>query len=240
MNLRCRNLGPVTQSSARTKAPPPVGHAALSRPRMRGWLHLYAFAVAIVCGIVLCSLAANRPGWTPLIACGIYSVTVCGLFGISALYHRKLWGPRGYTIMKRLDHAMIFIFIAGTYTPFSLLLLPDGRASVLLTGIWAGAVAGAALKLIWPMAPRWLGVPLYIGLGWAAVFVLPDLLRHGGVTALVLLIAGGVTYSVGAVFYALKWPNPWPTTFGHHEFFHACTLVAAVCHYIAVYFALFA
>jgi hemolysin III len=207
---------------------------------MRGWLHLYAFAVAIVCGIVLCSLAGSRPGWTPLIACGIYSITVCGLFGISALYHRKLWGPRAYMVMKRLDHAMIFIFIAGTYTPFSLLLLPEGRASVLLIGIWGGAVAGAAMKLIWPHAPRWLGVPLYIGLGWAAVFVLPDLLRHGGVTALVLLIAGGVTYSVGAVFYALKWPNPWPTTFGHHEFFHACTLVAAVCHYIAVYFALFA
>jgi len=207
---------------------------------MRGWLHLYAFVVAIICGIVLCSLAADRPGWTPLLACGIYSVTVCGLFGISALYHRKLWGPRGYKIMKRLDHAMIFIFIAGTYTPFSMLLLPEGRASVLLTAIWTGAIAGAAMKLIWPHAPRWLGVPLYIGLGWAAVFVLPDLLRHGGITALVLLIVGGVAYSVGAVFYAFKWPNPWPTTFGHHEFFHACTLLAAVCHYIAVYFALFA
>jgi len=207
---------------------------------MRGWLHLYAFGVAIVCGIVLCSLAASRPGWTPLLGCAIYAITVCGLFGISALYHRKLWGPRGYMIMKRLDHAMIFIFIAGTYTPFSLLLLPGEQATVLLSAIWVAALAGAALKLAWPHAPRWLGVPLYIGLGWAAVFVLPDILHHGGVAALVLLIAGGVTYSVGAVFYALKWPNPWPSTFGHHEFFHACTLLAAVCHHVAVYFALFA
>jgi hemolysin III len=207
---------------------------------MRGWLHVYAFAFAIACGIVLCVLAATRPGWTPLVACTIYAVTVCGLFGISSLYHRKLWGRRGYTIMKRLDHSMIFIFIAGSYTPFSLLLLPQERATVLLSAVWAGAMAGAGLKLVWPHAPRWLGVPLYIGLGWAAVFVLPDILNRGGVVALVLLIAGGVIYSVGAIFYALKWPNPWPTTFGHHEFFHACTLLAALCHHVAVYFALFA
>jgi hemolysin III len=215
-------------------------HAALTRPRLRGWLHLYAFGVAIVCGVVLCSIAATRPGWAPLIGCTVYAVTVCGLFGISALYHRKLWGPRGYAVMRRLDHSMIFVFIAGTYTPLSLLLLPSDRANLLLAGAWAGALAGVALKMAWPGAPRWLGVPLYIALGWAAVFVLPDLLRHGGVTALVLIIAGGITYSVGAVFYALKWPNPWPHTFGHHEFFHACTLVAAMCHHVAVYFALFA
>jgi hemolysin III len=207
---------------------------------MRGWLHLYAFGVAIVGGIVLCSIAATRPGWEPLLACAVYAVTVCGLFGISSLYHRRLWGPRGYVLMKRLDHAMIFLFIAGTYTPFCLLLLPEEQAGVLLGVAWAGAVGGAALKLIWPHAPAWLGVPLYIGLGWAAVFVLPDILERGGVTALVLLVVGGVTYSVGALFYAFKWPNPWPSTFGHHEFFHACTLVAAVSHHVAVYFALFA
>jgi hemolysin III len=207
---------------------------------MRGWLHLYAFGVAIVGGIVLCSIAATRPGWEPLLACAVYAVTVCGLFGISSLYHRRLWGPRGYVLMKRLDHAMIFLFIAGTYTPFCLLLLPEEQAGVLLGVAWAGAVGGAALKLIWPHAPTWLGVPLYIGLGWAAVFVLPDILERGGVTALVLLVVGGVTYSVGALFYAFKWPNPWPSTFGHHEFFHACTLVAAVSHHVAVYFALFA
>lgn len=207
---------------------------------MRGLLHAYAFFGAIACGIVLVSLAAARPGLAPVVSCAIYSVTVCALFGTSALYHRRVWSPRGYQIMRRLDHSMIFIFIAGTYTPFCALLLSPGKAAALLTIVWAGALAGVALKLIWPHAPRWVSAPLYIGLGWVAVVVLPDILRAGGVTALVLLTIGGVAYSVGAVFYALRRPNPWPTVFGHHEFFHACTLVAAICHHIAIYFALFA
>ncbi|WP_442932527.1 PAQR family membrane homeostasis protein TrhA [Micromonospora sp. NBC_01699] len=207
---------------------------------MRGWLHTYAFFVALACGAVLCSLAATRPGWGPLVSCAIYSVTVCGLFGTSALYHRRVWTERGFQAMRRLDHSMIFIFIAGTYTPFCVLLLPDRSATILLTIVWAGALAGVAVKLVWPHAPRWVSAPLYLGLGWVAVAVLPDILRYGGVTALVLMIAGGIAYSVGAVFYALRRPNPWPTVFGHHEFFHACTLIAAICHHIAIYFALYA
>jgi hemolysin III len=207
---------------------------------MRGWLHAYAFVVAVVCGIVLCSLAATRPGNTPLVSCVIYSLTVCGLFGVSALYHRRVWGKRGYQIMRRLDHSMIFIFIAGTYTPFCTLLLSRRSATILLSVVWAGAIAGVAVKMIWPHAPRWLSAPLYIALGWVAIIVLPDILHTGGVAAFVLLAAGGVAYSVGAVFYALRRPNPWPTIFGHHEFFHACTLVAAICHHIAIYFALYA
>lgn len=212
----------------------------IGKPRMRGWLHAYAFFVAVVCGIVLCALAATRPGWRPVLSCAVYSVTVCGLFGTSALYHRRVWSPRGFQIMRRLDHSMIFLFIAGTYTPFCLLLLPPPGATVLLAVVWTGAVAGVTLKLIWPHAPRWLSAPLYLGLGWVAIAVLPDILRHGGVTALALLLAGGLAYSAGAVCYALRRPNPWPTVFGHHEFFHAWTLVAAICHHVAVYFALFA
>ena len=212
----------------------------LGKPRMRGWLHAYAFFVAVAGGIVLCSLAATRPGWTPLAGCAVYSITVCGLFGTSALYHRRVWSERGYQIMRRLDHSMIFVFIAGTYTPLCLLLLSTRSATILLSVVWFGAVAGVALKLVWPHAPRWVSAPLYLGLGWVAVAVLPDILDQGGVTALVLLIVGGAAYSVGAVFYALRRPNPWPTVFGHHEFFHACTLVAAICHHIAIYFALFA
>jgi hemolysin III len=212
----------------------------IGKPRMRGWLHTYAFFVAAVCGIVLCSLAAAQSGWAPLVSCVIYSLTVCGLFGTSALYHRRVWTERGYQVMRRLDHSMIFIFIAGTYTPFCLLLLSDRKATILLSIVWGGALAGVALKLVWPHAPRWVSAPLYLALGWVAVAVLPDILREGGVTALVLLIIGGAVYSVGAVFYALRRPNPWPTVFGHHEFFHACTLVAAICHHIAIYFALFA
>jgi hemolysin III len=212
---------------------------ALGRPRLRGMLHLYAFGVAIVGGIVLVSLAAARPGWAPFWSVLLYAVTVCGLFGTSALYHRKLWGPRGYAVMKRLDHSMIFVFIAGTYTPFAVLLLPPRKAELLLAIVWGGALAGVALKLLWPHAPKWLSVPLYIALGWVSVFMLPDILHAGGVTPLVLLAVGGLAYTVGAVFYATKWPNPWPATFAHHEFFHALTVVAAVCHQVAVYFALY-
>jgi hemolysin III len=212
----------------------------LGRPRMRGWLHLYAFGVSIVGGAVLVSLAAARPGWAPLWSTVVYAVTVCGLFGVSALYHRRLWGPRGYAVMKRLDHSMIFVFIAGTYTPFSVLLLDSRTAEILMAVVWGGALAGVALKLLWPRAPRWLAVPLYMALGWVSVFALPDILHAGGVTVVVLLAVGGVAYTVGAIFYALKRPNPWPATFGHHELFHACTLVAAMCHQVAVYFALYA
>jgi hemolysin III len=212
----------------------------IGKPRMRGWLHAYAAGVAVLCGIVLCSVAATRPGWAPFVSCLIYSITVVLLFGTSALYHRRVWSPRGYQIMKRLDHCMIFIFIAGTYTPFSVLLLPHRTGQLILTVVWTGAVAGVALKLIKPNARRWLSAPLYIALGWVAIAVLPEISHVGGTPPLVLMLAGGAAYTVGAIFYALRRPNPWPTVFGHHEFFHACTLVAALCHHIAIYFALFA
>lgn len=234
-NLRYRNLEAVT-----TSAPFRMEPADLGKPRLRGRLHQYAFFVALVCGIVLCSIALTRPGIEPFLGTLIYSITVCGLFGISALYHRRVWTERGYQIMRRMDHSMIFIFIAGTYTPFCIELLPPGKATLMLSLIWGGALGGVALKTIWPHLPRWAGAPLYLALGWAAVAILPEVLSVGGVTCLVLLAAGGVIYSVGAVFYALRRPNPWPEVFGHHEFFHACTLVAAICHHIAIYFALYA
>jgi hemolysin III len=236
----------VTTAPTSATAPAPTGGRTrlrpvdIGKPRMRGWLHTYAFFVAIVCGIVLSAVAATRPGIAPLVSCLVYSATVCGLFGTSALYHRRVWTPRGYQVMRRLDHSMIFVFIAGTYTPFCMLLLAPDKATTMLVTAWLGALAGVALKLVWPHAPRWLSAPLYVALGWAAVVILPDILHAGGVTALVLLVAGGAVYTVGAVLYALRRPNPWPTVFGHHEFFHACTLVAAICHHIAIYFALFA
>ncbi|WP_433723504.1 PAQR family membrane homeostasis protein TrhA [Actinoplanes sp. CA-051413] len=223
-----------------TEAPFQMKPADIGKPRLRGRLHQYAFFVALICGVVLCSFAATRPGIAPFVSTLIYSITVCGLFGISALYHRRQWGERGYQIMRRLDHSMIFIFIAGTYTPFCVLLLERDKATLLLTLIWAGAVGGVALKSIWPHLPRWVGAPLYLALGWGAVAILPDILHNGGVADLVLLAAGGVIYSAGAVFYAMRRPNPWPDVFGHHEFFHACTLLAGLCHHIAIYFALYA
>ncbi|WP_222192301.1 PAQR family membrane homeostasis protein TrhA [Modestobacter italicus] len=209
-----------------------------TRPRMRGWLHLFAFFGSIVAAAVLIPLAFvenPRAGWSVT----VYCLTILGLFGISAAYHRRRWSPRGWKLMKRADHSMIFIFIAGTYTPFALLAVPEPTGWWLLGTVWLGAALGVALKMVWPTAPRWLGVPIYLALGWAAVFVLVDILQLVGVTVLVLMAVGGVLYSVGAIAYASKRPNPWPGTFGYHEVFHAMTIVAAICHYIAVYFALY-
>jgi hemolysin III len=226
----------VTDTATRPK---PVD---IGKPRMRGWLHAYAFFVAIAAGAVLVTLAAtatDRGGIAPWVSCGIYSLTVCGLFGISALYHRRVWSPRGYQVMRRLDHSMIFVFIAGTYTPFAMLLLSPTKQVVILSIVWGGAILGLGMKMITPNAPRWASTPLYIALGWVAVTILPDIAREGGATTLTLMLIGGAFYTVGAVFYALRKPNPWPDTFGHHEFFHACTLLAAICHHVAIYFALF-
>ena len=191
-------------------------------------------------GATLIALAASTVSGLAALATSVYGLTVLGLFGVSALYHRVTWqSERVRTWMKRLDHSMIFVFIAGTYTPFALLAMDPGTGHVVLWVVWAGALAGVTLKLAWPHAPRWLGVPIYIALGWVAVFVLPELLHHAGVAALVLLLVGGALYTVGAVFYATRWPNPWPQVFGYHEFFHAATVVAAICHYIAIWLAMY-
>jgi hemolysin III len=209
-----------------------------TRPRMRGWLHLFAFFVGIAAAGVLIPVAAAH-GARAGFPVAVYCVTILGLFGVSALYHRRRWSPRGWALMKRADHSMIFLFIAGTYTPFAFLAVPEPTGWWLLGTVWTGALLGVALKMVWPHAPRWLGVPIYLALGWAAVFVLVDILHLVGVTVLVLMAAGGLLYSAGAIAYAAKRPNPWPGTFGYHEVFHAMTIVAAACHYIAVYFAVF-
>ncbi|MFD9703972.1 hemolysin III family protein [Lentzea sp. NPDC059081] len=210
------------------------------RPRLRGWLHLWSFIASVATGATLIALAASTVSARAALATSVYGATVLGLFGVSALYHRVTWkSDRVRTWMKRLDHSMIFVFIAGTYTPFALLAMNPGTGSTVLWVVWIGALLGVTLKLAWPHAPRWLGVPIYIALGWVAVFVLPELLHHAGVAALVLLLVGGALYTVGAVFYATRWPNPWPQVFGYHEFFHAATVVAAICHYIAIWLAMY-
>ena len=209
-----------------------------TRPALRGFLHQFAFIGSLVTGAVLIPLAAVL-GARAGVSVAIYCLAICGLFGISALYHRRRWSPRGWRIMKRLDHSMIFLFIAGTYTPFSLLAVSDPKGYWILGIVWTGALAGVVLKTSWPTAPRWVGVPLYLALGWAAVFVLTDILQIAGVTSLVLLAVGGILYTVGAIAYAMKTPNPIPGVFGYHEVFHAMTIAAAICHYIAVYFAMY-
>jgi len=208
-----------------------------TRPSWRGVLHTWAFAVSLITGTVLVVLAE---GARARVGVGVYAVTVSLLFGTSALYHRLRWGARGLQVMRGLDHSMIFVFIAGSYTPFALLMLPGTAAAVILTVVWGGAVAGVLARLAWRRAPRWFFVPLYLALGWVAVFVLPELLAHGGVVAVALLVLGGAFYSLGGVVYAARRPNPRPAVFGFHEVFHACTLVAAVCHYAAVVLALYA
>jgi hemolysin III len=210
-----------------------------ARPRLRGWLHVWAFALSIGTGAALVGVTAQARGDRAVMATSIYASTVSLLFGTSALYHRVAWTPLRHAIMARLDHSMIFVFIAGTYTPFALLVLPARTGDLVLTVVWVGAAAGVALKSAWISAPRQLTVPLYLALGWVAVLVFPELLQHGGVAAFVLLVAGGLLYSVGAVVYALRRPNPVPHVFGYHEVFHLCTVVAAMCHYLAIWLAVY-
>lgn len=220
-----------------TVAHPPE---AIVRPRLRGHIHFWSFFGALVAATVLVTTSAAAVGLTAALATTVYGVTVLGVFGVSALYHRRIWGPRAYHWMKRADHSMIFLFIAGTYTPFTLLSMSKPTGYVVFAVVWGGALLGVALKTLWPTAPRWVGVPIYIALGWVAIFVLPELARHAGIAALVLLLVGGAFYTVGAVFYATRWPNHWPEIFGYHEYFHACTVLAAISHYIAIWLALYA
>ncbi len=213
---------------------------AILKPRMRGILHKYAGFVAVIAGITLVAVAWPLVGPAAAGACAIYALTVCGVFGVSATYHRVNWPTdRARIWMKRADHSMIFVFIAGSYTPFCVMGLPSPTRWIVLAVVWGGAVAGVTLKVAWPTAPRWVGVPLYLLLGWTIVFVAPQLVHDAGVAVMVLLAVGGAIYSIGAILYAAKWPNPWPATFGHHEFFHACTIAAAVVHYVAVWLVVF-
>ena len=212
----------------------------LGKPRLRGWIHVYAAAVATVAGAALVSVSWAVVGTRAGLATLIYALTIVAMFAVSGTYHRMQWkSETARNWMKRADHSMIFLFIAGSYTPFALLALPPRSGMVMFWIVWGGAVLGVALKTLWPSAPRWVGVPLYLLLGWVAGWFAGPITHGAGVAAMVLLAVGGVLYSVGGVLYGLKWPNPWPRTFGHHEFFHACTAVAAICHYIAMWFAVF-
>ncbi len=204
---------------------------AALKPRLRGVLHELAFAISLVTGTVLVCLADGARART---SASVYAASVALLFGTSAAYHRGTWGPKMQGLMARLDHSMIFILIAGTYTPFALLLL-DGSQRWLAFGlVWGGAAVGVLLRNALRRPPRWLLVGLYLLLGWVALGFLPSLLHRGGVAVVALLLVGGALYSVGAVVYALRRPNPSPRWFGFHEVFHALTLAAFVTHYVAV------
>jgi hemolysin III len=205
--------------------------SAAVKPRLRGVLHQGAFAVSLVTGTVLICLA---DGARERVGATVYAASVALLFGTSAAYHRGSWSPRAYDVMARLDHSMIFVLIAGSYTPFALLLLHGALQWVVLGVVWGGAAVGVLLRNVVRRPPRWLFVGLYLALGWVAVGLMPAVLRRGGVAVLVLLAVGGLFYTAGAVIYALRRPNPSPRWFGFHEVFHALTLLAFITHYAAV------
>ncbi|MFI6422129.1 hemolysin III family protein [Streptomyces sp. NPDC050842] len=206
------------------------------KPRLRGWLHAGMVPVSLAAGIVLICLAGTPHA---VLACTVYSVTAWLLFGTSAVYHLGTWGPLGEAVLRRLDHANIFLIIAGTCTPLAALLLPPDQRSVLLWIVWTGALVGIAFRVLWVGAPRWLYTPCYLALGWAPVRYLPDFLHNGGVAVVSLIVTGGLLYSAGAVVYALQRPNPSPRWFGFHEVFHALTVAAFTAHYIAISFTVY-
>jgi hemolysin III len=200
------------------------------KPKLRGMLHLLAFPLSLLAGGILVLLAeGNRD----TIATAIFAGSSSLLFGSSALFHRGHWSPRWHGVMRRLDHSTIFLLIAGTYTPFALTLLHGASAQILLCLVWGGALLGIAFRVLWIGAPRWLYLPVYIALGWAAVFWLKDFATAGPLV-LALIILGGGLYSIGGLVYGLKWPNPVPRWFGFHEVFHSLTIAAFMAHYAGV------
>jgi hemolysin III len=206
----------------------------LSKPRLRGVSHQWAFFVSVLTGALLVVFA---PGGEARLAAGIYALSVTGLFGASALYHRVNWSSLGARRwMRRLDHSMIFVLIAGTYTPFALLVLDGTLATVILLVVWGGALGGVILKLLWIDAPKTVVAAVYVMLGWVAVATFPQLLARMGVGGTALVAAGGLLYTVGAVVYARQRPDPSPTVFGYHEVFHALVIAAAALQYAAVAF----
>jgi hemolysin III len=206
-----------------------VGAQAELRPTWRGWIHAATFPVAIAAGIILITLAQGAPAkW----ASAVFMATSLLLFGNSALYHRGNWKPKTKAVLKRIDHANILLLIAGTYTPLAVLALPTQQTIILLSIVWGGAILGIFFRVFWLHAPRWLYVALYLALGWAAVMYIVDLFAANA-AMMVLVLVGGILYTVGAVIYALKRPNPWPGHFGFHEIFHVCTVLAFLCHWTA-------
>jgi hemolysin III len=201
------------------------------KPRLRGVLHQYAFYVSLASGTLLVLLAATTRA---AVAAAIYAVSVSALFGVSALYHRVTWTTAARRRMRRLDHSMIFLLIAGTYTPVGLLVLKDPLATMVLAVVWGGAAAGIVLELVWTTAPRWLGGVVYLALGWVAVVAMPQLFTRLGVAGGLLLVAGGLVYSAGAAVYALRRPDPAPAVFGYHEVFHLLVITGVATHFLAI------
>lgn len=204
---------------------------AAVKPLLRGVSHQAAAFVALLGWGAIAAVASTPTART---AAHVYAASLCALFAVSATYHRPTWSPRARAWMKRLDHSAIFVLIAGTYTPFCL-LLGGRRGAVLLAIVWSGAALGIARAFLWVRAPRVLVAALCVALGWVIVPVLPALRGSVGAGGLALLAAGGIAYTVGAAVYAFRRPSPWPRVFGYHEVFHALVIVAAACHFAVAF-----
>ncbi|MGI5951664.1 MAG: PAQR family membrane homeostasis protein TrhA [Brooklawnia sp.] len=218
-------------TDVRDLAPTVIDQQPPAKPKLRGMLHLINTPIALLGGLLLMIVAD-----TALLrfGCAVWTITAIMLFGHSAVYHRGRWTARVEQLLRRIDHSNIAIFIAGTYTPLALGVLEGTSRVVLLALIWGCALAEIAFRTLWLGAPRWLYVALYLVMGWAAIFWLPSFWASGGPALVILLVAGGVFYSVGAVIYARKRPNPSPAWFGFHELFHAGTILGALCHWVAI------
>ena len=208
------------------------------KPRLRGWLHLGIAPLTLAAGIVL---IAHSPDTLTRVGSAAFIGTALILFTVSAIYHTGTWSPRVWAFLRRFDHANIFLLIAGSYTPFSLMLLEGTQRVALLATVWTGAILGVLFRVFWTDAPRWLYVPIYLALGWAAVFFIPSFFdgatRLGvgvGIAVFTMIVVGGALYTVGGVVYGFQRPNPWPRWFGFHEVFHTFTILAFVAHFVGV------
>lgn len=204
------------------------------KPRLRGVLHEYAFFVSLACGLALILAASDGRA---RVAAAIYAAALSGLLGTSALYHRVTWRPTARRWMRRLDHSMIFVLIAGTYTPVALIALKGALASTILIVLWLGALGGVIFKLLWIDAPKWLLAAIYVVLGLVTAAVFGELPASIGWLGVAGLASGGLLYVIGAVVYASGRPNPWPKVFGYHEVFHTLVIAAAALHYAVIAFA---
>ncbi|MCG6566876.1 hemolysin III family protein [Tessaracoccus sp. ZS01] len=233
--------GTTPQPSERPRAEAPIQGGGLStradtKPKLRGWLHLGMSPIIFIVGLAFTTFA---PDLTARVGAAVYTLAAVQLFGTSAVYHRGNWSDRTNAIFRRIDHSNIFVFIAGTYTPLTLALLDGSSRWALLILIWSIAVLGVLFRVTWLSAPRWLYTLLYVAMGWAAVGWLNQFWAEGGPAVVLLLLGGGLVYSVGALAYGTKRPQLSPTWFGFHEVFHACTIIAAVLHAVAIGLAIF-
>ena len=214
------------------------------KPKLRGWLHLGTAPLALAGGIVLIALS---PTTLTRIGSLVFTVSALLLFTVSAIYHTGTWSPRTWAFLRRFDHSNVFLLIAGSYTPFALLFLEGTERTALLSAVWGGAVLGVLFRVFWTDAPRWLYTPIYIALGWAAIFFIPGFFEGAtalglgiGIAVFVLILSGGALYTFGGMVYGFKRPNPSPRWFGFHEVFHSFTVLAFATHYVGISMATYA